>query len=35
MSTVRLDSVEQAITDIAAGKAVVVVDNEEIGRAHV
>lgn len=29
MSTVRLDSVEQAITDIAAGKAVVVVDNED------
>ena len=29
MSTVRLDSVEQAIADIAAGKAVVVVDNED------
>ncbi|WP_165242233.1 bifunctional 3,4-dihydroxy-2-butanone-4-phosphate synthase/GTP cyclohydrolase II [Corynebacterium lizhenjunii] len=27
--TVRLDSVEQAIADIAAGKAVVVVDNED------
>lgn len=29
MSIVRLDSVEQAIADIAAGKAVVVVDNED------
>ena len=28
-STVALDSVEQAIADIAAGKAVVVVDNED------
>lgn len=27
--TIRLDSVEQAIADIAAGKAVVVVDNED------
>ena len=28
-SAVRLDSIEEAIADIAAGKAVVVVDNED------
>ena len=29
MTSIRLDSVERAIADIAAGKAVVVVDDED------
>ena len=35
MEEIKMDRIEDAIADFKEGKFVIVVDDEEIGRAHV